>query len=978
MKNGEELQEELGLQRELLEDVHEVLLDYADPKESDFYDTAAFKISKFVLSPRIKVIKSKCNEKEYYVDKYLFPAIFTQKEESVISGKTLSNLYLAVEDGSLKPVSEQNNKNTWCFLAILLNYFGWKGYVDKLTIDEAILKFPNVEDTPEIDVLDTVDNALTMLVQGVLNEQEQIKEGHRNQHEFNEIRKKLLSIFDNSAKLRNSIVPKHLSLNTKEKALDSDLETIIRNDLSQEGLYAIVNPYLGSEGRKNWEWFDRSAIINALSISFILKYDESKAILLIRCINERLTNKEKVIDSEWQRALVGLILGLLTVYDDNQKIEIVKRQLQNISFAEDIKRGILLVIDEIIEPQMKESLISNALLETKYFMDGFNWLVPFHENSLPLRKAFQETNKNVNTAGFAKLLSTSLSLTTFEKLDIAFKYPFVEVKEINNIMNNLEVERYLINKVSSSYIDLEYQLFSNIYKEFIQIMNQISSRNQNFNTNTYDIRTISEKFALTLTETVNDFSISALFYYRKKDYIKAIKHYQKALEVNPDNFTVSYNLGIAFFRIGENEKAIKSFKKATEIKPDIYMTWCYLGIASFNLGLNEKAIESYQISIKIYPNSKSWHYKGLAYQNLGKLDGAIESFREAIEINPDYFEAWNDMGKVYLIMGKEELAIESFQKVIKINPDYFEGWYNMGAAMSKKGENEKAIESYQKVIVINPNYYEAWYNMGCIYSDLGENEKAINSFENAININSDDHEAWYNLGVVFSKQGENKKAIESYQRSINIKSNYYNSWYNMGGSLSNIGEKDEAFEALINASLINPNDLTIWNKIGLTYLQQGEFDYAIKYCNKAVKVNPDNFLAWNYIGIAYSYLGKDNEAIESNLRCIRIKPDHFDAWFNMGFALDKLGKKDKAIESYKRTTELNPKYYNAWYNMGSVFSDLKEYEKAIAAFKKAVEIKPNSDKAWLYLGKAYSEHGEMMKAYECVKKATEIQTNNNI
>ena len=50
---------------------------------------------------------------------------------------------------------------------------------------------------------------------------------------------------------------------------------------------------------------------------------------------------------------------------------------------------------------------------------------------------------------------------------------------------------------------------------------------------------------------------------------EAIKAYDKAIEINPDDYKAWYNKGVALNKLGRHEEAINAVNKATELKKNL-------------------------------------------------------------------------------------------------------------------------------------------------------------------------------------------------------------------------------------------------------------------------------------------------------------------------------------------------------------------------------------------------------------------------
>ncbi|CAF0898807.1 unnamed protein product [Didymodactylos carnosus] len=172
-------------------------------------------------------------------------------------------------------------------------------------------------------------------------------------------------------------------------------------------------------------------------------------------------------------------------------------------------------------------------------------------------------------------------------------------------------------------------------------------------------------------------------YDNKGDYEKALKSYEKSLEIklislppnHPSIATTYNNIGLVYDNQGDYEKALKSYEKSLEIKlisllpnhPDIARTYNNIGSVYDSQGDYEKALKSYEKSLEIElislpPNHPSiattYNNIGLVYDNKGDYEKALKSYEKSLEINlillptnhPDIARTYNNIGSVYDII----------------------------------------------------------------------------------------------------------------------------------------------------------------------------------------------------------------------------------------------------------------------------------------------------------------------------------------
>ncbi len=111
---------------------------------------------------------------------------------------------------------------------------------------------------------------------------------------------------------------------------------------------------------------------------------------------------------------------------------------------------------------------------------------------------------------------------------------------------------------------------------------------------------------------------TGLTYGRKKEYSKAIEHFSKAIERNPQMFPAYVNRGIAYRFMGNYISAIRDHEKAIELNPN---------------------------------SPQAYNSKGVTYRQQGRYELAIQDFTKAIELNSDYGTAYGNRGLSSLFLG---------------------------------------------------------------------------------------------------------------------------------------------------------------------------------------------------------------------------------------------------------------------------------------------------------------------------------------
>ena len=135
--------------------------------------------------------------------------------------------------------------------------------------------------------------------------------------------------------------------------------------------------------------------------------------------------------------------------------------------------------------------------------------------------------------------------------------------------------------------------------------------------------------------------------------------------------------GFSLDKLGKYELAIKTYDLAIKLNPDNADFYSNKGVSLKNLGKYELAIENYNLAINLNPNNAIFYSnKGVSLDKLGKYELAIENYNLAIKLNPNEADFYSNKGNSLARKGEYELAIENYNLAIKLNPDNADFYYN--------------------------------------------------------------------------------------------------------------------------------------------------------------------------------------------------------------------------------------------------------------------------------------------------------------
>ena len=139
--------------------------------------------------------------------------------------------------------------------------------------------------------------------------------------------------------------------------------------------------------------------------------------------------------------------------------------------------------------------------------------------------------------------------------------------------------------------------------------------------------------------------------------------------IRTSDASVWKNIGVALYDLGKYIECIKAYDKAIEIDAQDFVAWNNKGNALNHLGKYDEAVKAYDMAIGIDPqDAVVWDNKGNALDGWGKYDEAIKSYNRAGKTNEIYNNSMVQKGNDHYDQGKYAAAVKYYDAAIKQDP----------------------------------------------------------------------------------------------------------------------------------------------------------------------------------------------------------------------------------------------------------------------------------------------------------------------
>jgi len=249
----------------------------------------------------------------------------------------------------------------------------------------------------------------------------------------------------------------------------------------------------------------------------------------------------------------------------------------------------------------------------------------------------------------------------------------------------------------------------------------------------------------------------------------AMRHYEAALQIDPEFTTVKAALGILHLDWGHVlpnadpatgaallSEAVTETESLTELEK-LQILAHHAQFVEMNL---ERAAEYSEAVLSIYPDQPAAHHNlALIYERMGRTNDAIAEYKLAIEADPNLIVAYN--GLVWLLRRRTRdvhQIVEWANREIEIADDQPWPHTNLSWAYIGMGDCERAVTAARRAIDIDAENLWSHYHLGHALTCAGKYEGAARAFEKVLELGPTHAWAHYHAGHVLEKVGETNAA----------------------------------------------------------------------------------------------------------------------------------------------------------------------------------------------------------------------------
>lgn len=243
-----------------------------------------------------------------------------------------------------------------------------------------------------------------------------------------------------------------------------------------------------------------------------------------------------------------------------------------------------------------------------------------------------------------------------------------------------------------------------------------------------------EKAKIALKKEAEAIKAKGNEFYKKRDFINALKYYQEAIDKNPSETTFYSNKAACFFETRDFDKCIEACEEGLAVCKGENYDFAKLGKilarkanALSMLGKFDESIDCYQSALLEHNDPKIKYALQQAKKSKNKAEADAY-------IDPEKAMEHKEKGSNFFREGKYPEALKEYEEGLKRDPKCVAIYSNRCATWIKLMEFVPALKDAEKCLEIDPTFIKAYARKGTCHQMMKEYHKALKCYDEGLKL----------------------------------------------------------------------------------------------------------------------------------------------------------------------------------------------------------------------------------------------------
>lgn len=467
---------------------------------------------------------------------------------------------------------------------------------------------------------------------------------------------------------------------------------------------------------------------------------------------------------------------------------------------------------------------------------------------------------------------------------------------------------------------------------------------------------------------------------------KALQLFEQALAIDPNSAAAGAGLGASANALNDFARTAAKLPVLSAANPeDISLTFP-LGVAFFKLRRFQEAVPLLE---KVSEHNAPEHlivnyYLGSYYLHGRRGDLAIAKFQQYLAQRPAKL-AINDY-QIHELIGQGQLlrrdvaaARAAFQQAQKGRPESVTAQMGLASVLELEGKQEDALTLVEGLVERFPQAKEPKERLGRMFLREGNMAGAETQALALVKLEGT-ASAHLLLGDVRLAQKQPKEAEAQFRKVLEMAPGVVAAQIAVGKALQAQGRNEEAIKYLEAALEKDGGNLELWASLGSVNRRAGRFQRAVEVHRRLVEMAPQQALGHVLLGADHFATGQWDQAIEDYANALRVEPQHEVAQHWLAQALAHRARSradtnrlDDAVRDLRRAFDLERSAAMSR-RLGAALLEQRAFAQARPVLEQGVTLEGATWREHWLLGYAYLGEGNAeaaLRAFIQAEKRTE-------
>ncbi len=481
-----------------------------------------------------------------------------------------------------------------------------------------------------------------------------------------------------------------------------------------------------------------------------------------------------------------------------------------------------------------------------------------------------------------------------------------------------------------------------------------------------------------LTKTPNDLwacEQAALAYDKIKDYDKAIKAYQKYLQLAGKNEKYAFRVGELLESTGNKQAAINQYAANTKLYPSDPKNYAKLANLYVEAKDWKRATEMLEKCLTFENASPS--LMGLlarAYIALGRKKEAMEYLRNYIKNAPNDSAAWYELGMLFYEEKEYSNAAKALERSIKLMKRPSGAVLKtIGISLILSGDTARATGFLENARTADKTDREIIDMLAVCYRSSKNSRKLGEILYEKLKLEPENNEIRMELAEIYLQESKFSEAAKLLEAALAKRGCDVALRLKLAGVYEKQNDQKQWLFHLQEASKCDPKDAAMLYQIGRYYYGQQNRLQAEKYLKQALqndrKFAPANFLLGSILLERKEY--KNAGVFLSRAAAADLKNEEYrialtEAFFKQGRYEDAY----KVIQPVVGRGTIRP---DALRWVGLIYKAMGNPDTAKQILENALLVEKNCSECLIALGDLYYDEGDFTNATDRYQRAFNLQ-----